>query len=99
MTTPFFPDLLDYALDHRCPMCYAKPGDQCDAPMKIASARALAESIKKAGGTPRLRPPMHAARQDRGIAHYRRDVGRAPWPEDRVAGTNYGTLTHTRSAS
>ncbi len=36
--------------------------------------------------------PWHAARQDAGIRHYRRDVGRAPWPEDRVPGERYDTL-------
>ena len=34
----------------------------------------------------------HAARQDAGYRHYRRDVGKAPWPEDRVPGQRYDTL-------
>jgi len=89
----WFPDILDYMLDHRCPVCSADPGDQCVAPRKIAHAQALAELIKRAGGIPPVeQPPMHAARQDRGVAHYRRDFSRAPWVEDRVAGTSYGTL-------
>lgn len=35
---------------------------------------------------------FHAARQDKGAAHKRRDVGNAPWPEERVPGVRYDTL-------
>lgn len=35
---------------------------------------------------------FHCARQDAGMRHYRRDVGRAPWPEDRTPGERYDTL-------
>jgi len=34
----------------------------------------------------------HARRQDSGARHYRRDVGRAPWSEDRVPGASYDTI-------
>jgi hypothetical protein len=39
---------------------------------------------------------MHATREDRGAAHYSRDVGRAPSPEDRVPGRRYDTLDSPR---
>jgi len=35
----------------------------------------------------------HARRQDAGIRHHRRDVGNAPWIEDRVPGVSYDTIT------
>ncbi len=35
---------------------------------------------------------FHTARQNLGIAHKNRDVGSAPWMEERVSGTNYGTI-------
>jgi hypothetical protein len=35
---------------------------------------------------------MHAARQDAGMRHYRRDVGNAPWPEEREPGGRYDSL-------
>jgi hypothetical protein len=34
----------------------------------------------------------HTVRQDAGARHYRRDVGKAPWPEDRVVGKRYDSL-------
>ena len=87
MTTPLFPNLVEYTLDHRCPVCRAEPGEPCDAPNKI--------SVAARHHDPDPIHLLHAARQDRGIAHYRRDIGRAPWPEDRVPGVGYGTLRHT----
>ncbi len=36
--------------------------------------------------------PWHAPRQDAAIRHYRRDVGRAPWSEDREPGRRYDSL-------
>lgn len=41
---------------------------------------------------------QHASRMDAGAAHYRRDVGRAPWEEDRVPGTSYGTIRYPDGA-
>jgi hypothetical protein len=32
-------------------------------------------------------------RLDAGARHYRRDVARAPWPEDRFVGRRYDTLS------
>jgi hypothetical protein len=39
---------------------------------------------------------MHTTREDRGAAHYYRDIGRAPWPEDRMPGRRYDTLDSPR---
>jgi hypothetical protein len=39
---------------------------------------------------------IHLPRQDRGVQHYYRDVGHAPWPEERVPG-NGTTRSHGSS--
>lgn len=39
------------------------------------------------------RKRFHAKRQDAGNRHYQRDVGNAPWPEDREPGRSYSTLS------
>jgi hypothetical protein len=43
---------------------------------------------------PRKGGRSHVAGQDAGVRHYKRDIGRAPWPEDRVPGKRYDSLTH-----
>ncbi|MFJ7019669.1 hypothetical protein ACIQUW_15075 [Streptomyces sp. NPDC101117] len=35
---------------------------------------------------------LHKTRQQAGAAHKRRDIGNAPWPEDREPGKRYDTL-------
>lgn len=35
---------------------------------------------------------FHLARVDLGIAHRRKDIGSAPWPEDRVPGERYSSI-------
>ncbi len=37
---------------------------------------------------------IHRTRMDADNRHYYRDVDRAPWPEDRVPGTEYHSLEH-----
>lgn len=75
--TPW-PPLEAYALAHRCPTCKAPTGEPCDAPRKAAAEE------------PGHR--LHLTRQDAGARHYRKDVGDAPWPEERVPGQRYDSL-------
>ena len=88
--TPW-PPLHAYALAHACPTCKAGPGETCDAPRKNARAAPRAQA-----SAPLIEhnpiEGMHAARQDAGARHYWRDVGNAPWPEDREPGRRYDTL-------
>ena len=65
-----FPSAREYALAHKCPVCKAPPGQQCDAPRKSRE------------WPPDPLGVMHARRQDIGIAHQLRDIGDAPWHED-----------------
>jgi hypothetical protein len=37
-------------------------------------------------------PGSHTTRTTLGLRHRNRDVAKAPWPEDRVPGTNYSTI-------
>lgn len=41
---------------------------------------------------PRKRGRSHLPRLDEGARHRTRDIGRAPWPEDRVVGQRYDSL-------
>lgn len=90
-----FPPVHAYALAHRCPTCNAQPGSGCDAPRKRARDASLDRAREQAGQEPFERDPlnrMHAARQDAGIRHRQRDIGNAPWAEDRVPGQRYDTM-------
>jgi hypothetical protein len=51
-------------------------------------ARRGEECVVRAGG---LR--FHLQRSDRGGRHYRRDIRRSPWREDRVPGRRYDSLS------
>jgi hypothetical protein len=97
--TAAFPPLHVYALAHRCSTCGAEPGQPCDAPRKTASIAQMDAVREQVGQPPLERPPtdaMHATRQDAGIRHYQRDVGNAPWSEDREPGRRYDTLGDLR---
>lgn len=83
MTATIWPPIHAYALAHRCPICHAEPGQPCNAPSKNARA-------DRFGGDQVSR--MHAARRDTGAAHYSRDIGNAPWAEDREPGPRCDTL-------
>jgi hypothetical protein len=37
---------------------------------------------------------FHVSRGDKGNRHYNKDVGNAPWREDRIDGMCYSTLPH-----
>lgn len=92
-----FPPLHEYAMAKRCPVCRAEPGQDCQAPHKAAQ-RARAARLAAMFGVPYEEPPLsrlHKARQQAGARHYRRDVGNAPWPEDREPGRRYDTLKET----
>ncbi|MFD8640784.1 hypothetical protein ACFV14_10790 [Streptomyces zaomyceticus] len=77
-TQTVFPPLHRYALAHACSHCQAPVGVECDAPRKARHENPLWR--------------LHRARQNAGAAHYRRDVERAPWVEDRIPGQRYDTL-------
>lgn len=83
MTTPW-PPLHAYALTHRCPTCRAEPGKPCNAPRKNT------EATRTKSTDPAHR--LHATRQDLGIRHYNRDIGNAPWTEDREPGRRYDSI-------
>lgn len=90
MTLEAFSPLITYVLAHRCPTCKAKPWNECNAPRKIAKAnRYPPGSIK-----PYNR--QHITRIKLGNAHYLRDVGNAPWPEERRPGKCYSTIPTRR---
>jgi hypothetical protein len=93
--TPAFPPVHVYALAHRCTTCGAQPGSPCDAPRKQGEIDGRNSIRKQAGLPPFETDPlhlMHATRVDAGSRHYDRDVGAAPWPEDREPGRRYDTL-------
>ncbi len=95
MSVTPWPPLVAYALAHPCPTCRAEPGQPCNAPNKAARL-ARADRIRDELGMNRVRHDplhrIHAARTDAGRRHYRRDVGNAPWSEDREPGRRYDTL-------
>ncbi len=94
MTTTPWPPMHAYALAHRCPACKAEPGQPCDAPRKQAGAAWLAQMHTAAGldPLPESERLLHAPRVDAGNRHYRRDVARAPWEEEREPGRRYDSL-------
>jgi hypothetical protein len=94
MTITPWPPMHAYALAHRCPTCKAEPGQPCDAPHKQAGIAQLTE-LRTAAGLETVTDPslvLHAPRIGAGNRHYRRDVARAPWEEEREPGRRYDTL-------
>lgn len=92
--TPW-PSMYEYALAHRCPICKAPVGDDCDAPGKAARQRRMTATRRRWGEDDPVVDRanlQHAQRIDAGIRHYYRDLGRAPWPEEREPGKRYDTL-------
>lgn len=94
MTTPW-PPLHAYALAHRCTTCRAEPGEPCNAPGKQARLDAADRfhdelGVERGEHDPAAR--LHAARLNAGSRHYSRDVGRAPWADERVPGRRYDSL-------
>lgn len=84
-----------YALAHRCSTCGAAPGQPCDAPRKQGEIDGRNLNRAHLGQPPLVPDPLHllhAARVDAGGRHRDRDVGAAPWPEDREPGRRYDTL-------
>lgn len=82
--TPW-PGMEEYALVYSCPVCKAEPGTICDAPRK----QKRAPSTYSVNSGPRA---LHSSRISLGIARYNKDVGNAPWPEDREPGKRYDSL-------
>ncbi|MFB6665917.1 zinc finger domain-containing protein [Streptomyces parvus] len=96
-----FPTYYEYALAHRCSTCGAEPGTVCDAPAKNQALQKLDDAQVRAGNNPRDHDPLHrlhTTRQDAGSRHRARDIGKAPWPEDRVPGQRYDTLGQVRKS-
>lgn len=92
--TPW-PSIGDYALAHPCPTCKVPRGEECVAPRKQALANQLNRIQESRGLEPmgdRQTESMHITRVDVGIRHYYRDVGNAPWSEDREPGRRYDSL-------
>lgn len=92
----YFPPIGDYVLSKPCPKCSAPPWTPCHAPHKIATYRRR-DDLNARLGQPSLPPPRvtdvsHSQRYKAGIAHHLRDIGKAPWPEDREPGKCYGTI-------
>lgn len=92
-TAPF-PSLYRYAIAHPCPTCKAPAGTHCKAPRKQGAAAAR-NGVRAELGLAALdtrSEEIHAARHDVGRRHYRRDVGNAPWADEREPGQRYDTL-------
>ena len=95
MSVTPWPSLYEYAMAHRCTKCGADPGVECDAPGKNAQLACIDGISRRAGREPVQHDPvkrLHAVRQDAGMRHKRRDVGNAPWMDERVPGQRYDTL-------
>jgi hypothetical protein len=89
-----WPTLYQYTAAHACPSCKAQPGEDCHAPRKQASRQRVNRIIEQVGGEPFLSKLtlQHAERVHAGMRHYDRDIGKAPWTEDRKPGRCYCTL-------
>lgn len=77
----WFAPLIDYVLSKPCPRCKAPAWQDCDAPAKRANTDPMHR--------------QHVRRYDRGAAHYYRDVGNAPWSDERTPGTKYHSIDYT----
>lgn len=97
----WFPPFVDYVMSRRCSTCGAVAWTDCTARRKRRSAEIQNENRARFGQpptTPNRADLQHVTRQDAGAAHRSRDIGRAPWTEDRVPGTNYGTVRYPGGA-
>lgn len=101
----WFPPISDYVLSHPCPTCNAKPWEPCAAPKKQARAARWRSYREQAGQPPAAEfaagdiNQQHATRATAGVNHHHRDLAKAPWAEDRVPGTDYGTVDYTGRAT
>jgi hypothetical protein len=80
---------------YECPSCAAPPGALCNAPnkrRKVARVEGLRTELGLDIVTPDPICLLHKTRQQAGANHKRRDIGNAPWPEDRIPGQRYDTL-------
>ncbi|MEU3435454.1 hypothetical protein [Streptomyces sp. NPDC006863] len=96
-----FPPLYEYAMAQECPSCAAAPGVVCNAPNK-RKWTARVEALRAELGLDRVTDVepltlLHKTRQQAGASHKRRDIGNAPWPEDREPGKRYDTLPREAS--
>lgn len=93
--TATFPSLYEYAMAQECPSCAAAPGAVCGAPNKRKAYDRRA-GLRAELGLSVVEPEpislLHATRQQAGARHKSRDIGNAPWPEDREPGKRYDTL-------
>jgi hypothetical protein len=89
---PGWPTIYQYAAAHRCSRCGAGAGEDCIAPRYSARRRRENQYRVLSGGVPDTKPICHAPRIDAASRHYARDVGKAPWFEDREPGRCYCTI-------
>jgi hypothetical protein len=88
------PPLRAYALAVICPKCQAGPGADCN-PGRRAEVERRNRRIRSVDRTP---PPLdrtqiqHRQRVNAAIRQKMGDIGRAPWPEERVPGERYDTI-------
>lgn len=90
-----FPPFHVYALAHRCTTCGAQPGQPCNVPRKQTEIDKT-NAIRAQVGQPPIDPDplrlLHTTRINAGSRHRDKDIGKAPWPEDRQPGVRYDTL-------
>ncbi|MEU9233511.1 hypothetical protein [Streptomyces subrutilus] len=89
------PDFSEYAWHLPCPQCDAEARQPCHAPRKQGRHDRVNRLLVQ-GGYDEVAAPeygfMHNQRAQAGARHRSRDIGAAPWPEDRVPGTRYDTI-------
>jgi hypothetical protein len=90
-----FPRFDEYAWHLPCPECRAEPRQPCNAPRKQAQHDRINALLARGGRGP-VAPPkygfMHLQRSKAGVRHRARDIGAAPWPEERIPGARYDTV-------
>ncbi|MBY6301002.1 hypothetical protein [Streptomyces clavuligerus] len=85
----------EYAWHLPCPQCDADARQPCQAPRKQSRHDRLNKLLTQNGRDPIPAPEygfMHAQRTAAGVRHRARDIGAAPWREDRTPGVRYDTI-------
>ncbi|MFE4205472.1 hypothetical protein ACFRSX_30940 [Streptomyces goshikiensis] len=89
------PHVSEYAWHLPCPQCDAEARQPCHAPRKQARHDRVNRLLAR-GGHDEIAAPeygfMHVQRVAAGVRHRSRDIGAAPWPEERVPGARYDTI-------
>jgi hypothetical protein len=90
-----FPETFAYVMAHACSRCGAQPDEVCNAPRKLAHLVGINRLRARFDLEPaehHLLSLFHAPRVDVGQRHKGKDIGTAPWPEERIPGLRYDTL-------